>query len=138
MVYDDRHDGMVGERSVAQLVNDLSEQTSRLVRGEMKLATAEIQSKGKRFGMGAGIAGAAGVIALFGAATLIAAAVLALALVLPAWASALIIGGALMLFAGGLGLMGKQRVQQAAPPMPQEAAESVRKDIDTVRETMSS
>lgn len=138
MIYEDRHDGTLNERSVAQLVGDLSAQTSRLVRGEMKLAAVEMQSKGKRFGIGAGLAGAAGVAAFFGVATLIVAAVLALALVLPAWASALIIGGALVLFGGALGLLGKQQIQRASPPVPREAVDSVRQDIDTVRETIRS
>ncbi|EHR49823.1 Protein of unknown function (DUF1469) [Saccharomonospora marina XMU15] len=133
MVYQ-RHDAMVDERSVAQLVTDLSEQTSRLVRDEMKLAMAELQSKGKHLGVGAGLAGAAGVIAFFGAGTMLAAAVLALALVLPAWAAALVIGGGLLLLAGLIGLIGKGQVRRAGPPVPREAVDSVRKDIDTVRE----
>lgn len=135
VVYDDQRDG-VGRRSVAQLVNDLSVQTSRLVRDELKLARAEMQVKGRRFGLGAGMAGAAGLIALFGLGVFIAAAVLALALVLPAWAAALVVGGALMLFAGLLGLIGKKQVQKATPPMPREALDSVRADIDSVKETM--
>ncbi|OQO89400.1 phage holin family protein [Saccharomonospora piscinae] len=133
MVYEDQRDG---QRSVAQLVNDLSAQVSRLVRDEMMLARAELQAKGKRFGMGAGMAGAGGVIALYGLAVLITAAVLALALVLPAWAAALVVGGALMLLAGLLALVGRQQIRKGAPPMPREAVESVRRDIDTVKETM--
>lgn len=136
MVYDDRHDGKVDDRTVAQLVNDLSEQTSRLVRNEAKVAISEMKTKGKRFGIGAGLAAGAGVIALYALGVLIAAAVLALAIVLPAWASALIIGGGMLLFAGVLGLVGKQQVQRATPPIPRETVLSVRKDIDTVRERM--
>lgn len=135
MVYQQR-DAMVDERSVAQLVTDLSEQTSRLVRDELKLAMAEMQSKGKRFGVGAGLAGAAGVVAFFGAGTLLAAAVLALALVLPAWAAALVIGGGLVLLAGLFGLIGRSQVRRATPPLPREAVDSVRKDIDTVKERL--
>ncbi|EHY90855.1 phage holin family protein [Saccharomonospora azurea] len=135
MVYDQQRDA-VGQRSVAELVNDLSAQMSRLVRNEMLLARAEIQAKGKRFGAGAGMAGAGGVIALYGLAVLITAAVLALALVLPAWAAALVVGGALMLLAGLLALVGKRQVQKASPPIPRESLESVRKDIDVVKETM--
>ncbi|PXY27330.1 phage holin family protein [Prauserella muralis] len=136
MVYDGHRDSLVEERSVAQLVNDFSEQTSRLVKDEMKLAVAEMQSKGKRLGAGAGLAGAAAVIAWFGGGALVAAAVLALALVLPGWASALVIGGALLLVAGVLGLAGKRQVSQATPPMPREATESVRRDVDTVKENL--
>jgi hypothetical protein len=137
MVYEERHgNGMASERTVAQLVTDLSEQSSRLVRDEMKLAMTEIQGKAKRLGVGAGLAGAAGVIALFALGTLIATAVLAIDLVLPAWAAALIVGGALVLLAGLLALVGRQQMKRATPPMPREAVISVRKDIDTVRERM--
>ncbi len=135
MVYEEQRDA-VGQRSVAQLVNDLSAQVSRLVRDEMKLARAEMQTKGKRFGLGAGMAGAGGLMALFGLGVLVAAAVLALALVLPAWAAALVVGGVLLLLAGLLGLLGRKQVQKATPPMPRESIESVRKDIDTVKERM--
>ncbi|WP_048876724.1 phage holin family protein, partial [Saccharomonospora saliphila] len=96
MVYDEQRDALVGERSMAQLVNDLSAQTSRLVRDEMMIAVAEMKAKGKRVGLGAGLAGAGGLLAFYGTAVLIVAAVLALALVLPGWAAALIVGGALM------------------------------------------
>ena len=136
VVYEEQRDAVMGERSVAQLVNDLSEQTSRLVRDELMIALAEVKAKGKRVGLGAGLAGAGGLFALFGLAVLVVAAVLALALVLPAWAAALIVGGALLLFAGLLALVGKNQVQKASPPVPQEAVASVRADIDSVRERM--
>lgn len=136
MVYEEQRDAVMGERSVAQLVNDLSEQTSRLVRDELTIALAEVKAKGKRVGLGAGLAGAGGLFAFFGLAVLVVAAVLALALVLPAWAAALIVGGALLLFAGLLALVGKTQVQKVSPPVPQEAVASVRKDIDSVRERM--
>jgi Flp pilus assembly protein TadB len=135
VVYDEQRDA-VGQRSVAQLVNDLSSQVSRLVRDEIKLAKAEMQVKGKRLGIGAGMAGAGGMLAFFGLAVLVAAAVLALALVLPAWAAALVVGGALLLLAGMLALVGGKQVRKATPPMPRESIESVRRDIDVVRERM--
>lgn len=133
MEYEERRDVALENRSVSDLVNDMSEQVSRLVRDEMKLAVAELQTKGKRFGMGAGLAGMAGLVALFGAFALVAAAIFALGLVLPWWASALIVGGALLLFAGLLGLAGKSQVQKAVPPIPSEAKESVQRDVETVK-----
>ncbi|MCK5757213.1 MAG: phage holin family protein, partial [Mycobacterium sp.] len=79
------------EPSVGQLVSQLSEQTSRLVRDEMRLAQKELQQSVKHAGIGAGMIGAAGLLAVLGLATLIAGAVAALALVLPVWASAVIV-----------------------------------------------
>jgi Flp pilus assembly protein TadB len=124
----------VRDRSVAQLVQDMSDQLRRLVRDELRLATEELKLKGRRAGVGAGLAGAAGVIALYGGGTLIAAAVLALALVLPAWASALVIGGVLLLIGGIAGLLGRSRLKAAVPPMPREAVAGLAKDVRAIRD----
>ncbi|MEV6909017.1 phage holin family protein [Amycolatopsis sp. NPDC051071] len=121
------------DRSVGELVSDLSDEVKRLVRDEMRLAAVELRGKGKRMGIGAGLFGAAGLFALFGLATLIAAVVLALALVMPAWLAAVVTGAALLLIAGISALVGKKEVASATPPVPEEAIEGVRKDVDTVK-----
>jgi uncharacterized membrane protein YqjE len=114
-------------------VKQLSEQTSTLVRQEMRLAQAELQEKGKRAGIGAGMFGASGLVAFFGAATLIAAAVLALATAVDAWLAALIVAVVLLLVAGVAALLGKKQVEQATPPAPEQAIESVKRDVETVK-----
>jgi hypothetical protein len=73
--------------STGQLIGQLTEQISRLVRDEARLAQAEVTQKAKRLGVGAGLFGGAGLVAFFGLAALITAAILALALVLPDWLS---------------------------------------------------
>ena len=123
----------VEDRAIGLLIGDLSDQTRRLVRDELRLATSELREKGKHAGAGAGLAGAAGVIALFGGGALIAAAVLALALVVPAWLSALLIGGALLVIGGIAALVGRRQLSSATPPVPQEAAAGVAKDVQAVR-----
>ena len=119
--------------SVGDLVKQLSEQTSTLVRQEMRLAQAELQEKGKKAGIGAGMFGAGGLVAFFGAATLIAAAVLALSTGLEPWLSALIVGVVLLIAAGVAALMGKKQIEQATPPAPEQAIQSVKRDVDTVK-----
>lgn len=121
--------------STGELVRRLSEDVSRLIRDELRLARLEMTRKGKRAGMGAGLLGAAGVVALFGGGALVATAILALALVLPAWASALIVGAALLAIAGLLALVGKEQVSRAAPPTPDEAMRSLKADFDVVKES---
>ncbi|MGH2741332.1 MAG: phage holin family protein [Thermoleophilaceae bacterium] len=121
------------DESIGDLVKQLSEQTSTLVRQEMRLAQAELQEKGKRAGIGAGMFGASGLVAFFGAATLIAATVLALATALDPWLSALIVGVALLLVAGVAALLGKKQVEQATPPAPEQAIQSVKRDVETVK-----
>ncbi|MFI6307866.1 phage holin family protein [Amycolatopsis thailandensis] len=126
------------ERSVGELVSDLGDEVKRLVRDEMRLAVFELQAKGKRMGLGAGLFGAAGIFALFGLATLIAAVVLALALVMPAWLAAVVTGAALLLIGGLSAIVGKKEVSSATPPVPEEAIEGVREDVETVKQGVRS
>ncbi|WP_347060203.1 phage holin family protein [Blastococcus sp. HT6-30] len=121
--------------STGQLIGQLTEQISRLVRDEARLAQAEVTQKAKKLGVGAGLFGGAGLVAFFGAAALITAAILALALVLPGWLAALIVGVVLLAVAGVLALLGKKDVQQGSPPVPTEAVSSVKTDIATVKES---
>ena len=120
--------------TVGELARQLPEQISRLVREELRLAQLEMTQKGKRAGIGAGMLGGGGVIALYGVAALLAGAVLALTLVLPAWASALIVGGALLLVSAALAGLGRKRVQQAMPPVPQQTQASVEADVEEIKE----
>ncbi|MGK3201699.1 phage holin family protein [Amycolatopsis sp. MEPSY49] len=122
------------DRSVGELVTDLTDEVKRLVRDEMRLAVFELQRKGKKMGVGAGLFGAAGLFALFGAGTLVAAAVLALALVLPGWLAAVIVAVVLFLIAGVAALIGKKEVTQGVPPVPEEAISGVREDVETVKQ----
>ncbi|HLU72210.1 MAG TPA: phage holin family protein [Nonomuraea sp.] len=117
-----------------KLVSDLSEQVSRLVRDELRLARLEITRKGKRAGIGAGAVGAAGVIAFLGGALLVTAVVLLLALVMPAWLAAAIVAVVLLAAAAVLGLAGKKQVQRSVPPVPEETIASVKADIGAVKE----
>ncbi|WP_410598163.1 phage holin family protein [Amycolatopsis sp. lyj-90] len=126
------------DRSVGELLSDLSDEVKRLVRDEMRLAVVELQGKGKRMGLGAGLFGVAGLFALFGLATLIAAVVLALALVMPAWLAAVVTGAALLLIGGLSAIVGKKEIASATPPVPEEAIEGVRKDVDTVKQGVRS
>ncbi|MDQ7908142.1 phage holin family protein [Phytohabitans sp. ZYX-F-186] len=116
------------------LVRQAAEQISRLVRDELALARVEMVQKGKRAGTGAGLLGGGGVIALFGLAALLTAAGLALAEALPGWLSALIVAAALFAVAGVLALAGRRQVARGVPPVPREAAGSLRADLGEVRE----
>ncbi|MBF6192476.1 phage holin family protein [Nocardia implantans] len=121
-------------RSVSELVEDATTQLSRLIRDELQLARVEMREKGKRFGLGAGLAGVAALLAFYGGAALVAAAVLGLTEVLPGWASALIVAGALLVVAAVLGLAGKKSVAEASPPIPREAVDGVREDIEVIKD----
>lgn len=124
------------DKSVGELVRNLSEDLSRLVRDEIHLAQAEVGEKAKKAGIGIGAFGGAGVVALYGLGVLIAAAVLALALVVPAWLSALIIGVVLFVIAGIAALVGRKKLQQAAPPVPTRAIATTKADVAEIKESI--
>jgi hypothetical protein len=117
------------EASVAELVKQLSEQTSRLARQEVELAKAELAIKGKRAGIGAGMFGGAGLVGLYAVGALVTAAIAALATAVDTWLAALIVGVVLAAVAGVVALMGKQKVQEALPPVPEDSVESVKEDV---------
>jgi uncharacterized membrane protein YqjE len=123
------------DKSTGDLVRDLTRLVPQLAREEVELAKAELAEKGKHAGIGAGLFGAAGITALFGVGVLLAAAVLGLAEVMPAWAAALIVAGAVLLVAGVMALIGRKQVSQASPPVPQKAVESTKRDVRAVKES---
>lgn len=125
----------LSDRSIGDLVQQLSQQTATLVRDEMRLAQVELQEKGKRAGLGAGMFGGAGVVALYGVGALIAAAILLIATALEPWLAAVIVGVVLLAVAGVLAMTGKKQVQQATPPKPERAMDSVQKDVEHVKES---
>jgi hypothetical protein len=122
------------DESTAELVRQAAEQISRLVRDELALAKAEMTEKGKKAGVGAGLLGGGGLVALYGVAALLTAIVLGLAEAMPAWLAALIVAVLLFAVAGVMAVLGRKEVQQATPPVPQEAVDSVKADIDEVKE----
>jgi membrane protein len=117
------------ERPVAELLKELSEQTSTLVHQELELAKLELAEKGKRAGAGAGMFGGAGMVGLYAVGALTAAIVLLLATAMDGWLAALIVAAAYGVLAGGLALAGRSQVKQAGPPVPQQATESVKEDV---------
>ena len=124
----------VSEQSTGELIKLLSEQVSTLVRDELKLAQLEMTRKGKQAGIGAGMLGGGGLLALYGIGCLIACAIIGISRVLAPWLSALVVGVALLAVAGIVALVGKSRLQQATPPVPQEAVQSVKADVDEIKE----
>jgi hypothetical protein len=122
------------ERSTGELVKLLSEQVSVLVRDELKLAQLEMTRKGKQAGVGAGMLGGSGVVALYGVGCLLACAIIALSGVVAAWLAALIVGAALLAAAAAAALVGKGRLQKATPPVPEETVDSIKTDIEEITE----
>lgn len=120
--------------TTGELIGQLTEQLSTLVRNEARLAQAEVTQKAKRLGIGAGLFGGAGLLGFLGLAVLVSAAVLGLAEVLAPWLAALVVAVVLFAVAGVLALVGKKDVAQAAPPIPTQAIAGVQADVATVKQ----
>jgi hypothetical protein len=118
------------ERPIGDLVKQLANQTSTLVRQEIDLARAELSEKGRVAGQGAGLLGGATVVGLLAAGALTACVVLALSEVLDPWLAALIVAVVLGAVAALLGVRGRARVRDATPPIPQQTVETVKEDVE--------
>ncbi|MGQ0845364.1 MAG: phage holin family protein [Sporichthyaceae bacterium] len=124
------------EMSTGELFAELSRTTSNLVRDEIRLATAELTEKGKHAGVGIGMFGAAGVVALFGGGALVATAIAGLATAMDTWVAALIVTVTLFAVAAVLALTGKKQVGEATPPKPEQAMAGMKADVETVKESL--
>ena len=116
------------DRSVADLVKQLSDQTTMLVRQEIELAKAELAVKGKQAGIGAGMFG------LYALGALTACVILLLATAVTAWLAALIVTAIYGAIAGVLALTGKNKVKQGVPPVPEQTVESVKEDVEWTKQ----
>ncbi|MFF3418529.1 phage holin family protein [Streptomyces sp. NPDC002698] len=123
----------VGHEPVGELVQQASQQLTELVRGEMKLAQAEMKEKGKRYGKSGGLLGGASLAGFLMLQALVASAIAAVTLLLPVWAAALIVTAALGAIAAVLALSGKKQVGKASPPTPQSTIENVKADVAEIK-----
>ncbi|MEU6367034.1 phage holin family protein [Streptomyces sp. NPDC046931] len=120
---------------MGRLVQQASQQLTELVRGELRLAQAEMTEKGKRYGKGGGLFGGAGVAGFLALEALVATTIAALAVPLPVWAAALIVTAVLGVIAAVLAMNGKRQVGRAAPPAPKQTIENVKADVAEIKES---
>jgi hypothetical protein len=123
-------DADLRERSLGELFGKLSNETSTLIRQEMELARAELTEKGKEAGKGAGLFGGAGAVALLGAGALTAGIILLLDLAIAGWLAAILVGLVYVAVAAVLGLKGRDRIQAATPPVPEQTVDTVKEDVE--------
>ena len=119
----------VEEQSLGELFATMSRDMSLLVRQEIDLAKRELGEAAKRAGMGAGLLGGAGTIALWGLFLLCFAAGFGVAAGanIPIWAGFLTVGGAFLILAAGLGAFGALSLKKIGPP--QRTMHSVKADL---------
>jgi uncharacterized membrane protein YqjE len=115
--------------STGELVKELSEQTTTLVRKEIELAKAELSQKGKVAGEGAGMFGGAGVLGLLALGTLTTMILALLDKAMDLWVAALIVTLAYGAIAAVLALAGRDRIKKGMPPAPEQTVETVKEDV---------
>jgi hypothetical protein len=121
------------EKSLGQLVSEISEQAARLVRAEIDLAKAEITGRAQQLGVGAALVAVGGVLALYLLAAGIALTIIVLDLWVDLWLAALIVCVLLLIVIAILVLIGINRIKAGSPPTPAKAIEGVQEDIATVK-----
>ncbi|MFF3757669.1 phage holin family protein [Streptomyces sp. NPDC004288] len=122
------------EASVGDLVSRASAQIAELVREEMRLARAEMSQKGRRYGVGGGLFGGAGLLGLLAAQALVVALIGAFALVLPLWAAGLVSAVLLAAVAALTAAVGKRQIAKAGAPIPEQAIDGVKADVAEIKE----
>jgi uncharacterized membrane protein YqjE len=133
MAMNDGHLTEARERPTAELLKEFSDQTTTLLRKEIALAKVEVAEKGKQAAVGAGMFGGTGLFGVFAFGALTAAIILVLATAMDAWLAALIVAVAYGAIAGILALIGRSRVKRAGPPVPEQAVDSTKEDLEWVK-----
>jgi uncharacterized membrane protein YqjE len=126
------------ERPVAELLKQLANETTTLVKQELELAKAEMREKAGKAGPGVGMWGAAGVTGLLALGSLTAFLILALDGAMPNWLAALIVGLVYAAIAGVLYLRGKQKVEEAGSPVPEQTVETLKEDVQWAKHPTTS
>jgi uncharacterized membrane protein YqjE len=121
------------DRPVGELLSELAEQTSTLVRQELALARAELVEKGRHAGIGAGLIGGGGALALFAFGALTAALILLLDLAMAGWLAALIVAVAYGAVAAVLALRGRREIEASTPVVPEQTVETLKEDVEWAR-----
>jgi uncharacterized membrane protein YqjE len=117
------------DQSIGELVKELATETSTLVRQELDLAKAEMTERGRQASKGAAMFGAAAAAGLLAAGALTACLIAALDLVMATWLAALIVAVVYGAVAGALAMTGRKQIREATPPVPEQAIDSVKEDV---------
>jgi hypothetical protein len=124
---------MTPETGIGGTTKRIADRARSIIRLEIELARLELQRKLQQIGTGLGLGAGAAVLVFYAIGFLLAAAAAGLATTLPVWASLLIVAGAVLLIAAGLGIAARRSIQRSGPPVPQQAIEEARKTGDALR-----
>ena len=116
----------------------VGEGVATLAQQELQLAKAELGEKGRKAGAGASLMGAAAALGLLAGGAFTAFLILALDGLMPNWLAALLVGAAYAVVAGILFFMGKERVREAGPLIPEQTIDSVKEDVQWAKTQIGS
>jgi len=121
------------DRSLGELLGDLSREVTTLVRQEMALAKAEVGQKASKIGKDVGFIAAGGLVAYAGVLALVAFLILALDHVMPLWAAALVVGLVVAGAGAALVMQGLNHLRKA-DLAPRETIETLKEDARWMKE----
>jgi hypothetical protein len=124
--------GAADQRSLGEVVSDLSTDLSTLMRQEVALAKAELKDEVTKVGKGAGMLGGAGFAGWFALLFLSLALMFLLDNWLPVEAAALITTGVWAVVAAVLAVIGRKELQEANPHLPQ-TQQTLKEDVQWAR-----
>lgn len=119
----------MGDRSAGDIVQSVMRDVGEVVRGEVRLARAEMTDKAKQAGKAGGMFGGAAVCGLLGAAALVAAAIAGLANLMPLWAAAGVVALVLLCIAAVMFLAGRSKLKEVSP-VPERTVETLKEDVE--------
>src|SRR4051794_21124452 len=121
--------GDLRDAGIGELLKQLSQETATLVRQELDLAKAEMTVKAKEGGKGAGLLGGGAVAALLFLGSLTATVMGILDTFMDFWVAALIVTVIWGAVAAVLAVQGRNKLKEATPPVPEQAQQSVKEDV---------
>lgn len=120
------------ERSLGEIVGDVAQDLSTLVKQEMDLAKVELKQEATKAGKGAGLLGGAGVAGHMALVFVSLTLLFALDLALPRWASALIVTALWVVIAAVLAVTGRSALKKAHPELP-KTQQTLKEDAEWAR-----
>jgi uncharacterized integral membrane protein len=120
------------DRSVKEIIEAISPQAQELMNKQVELARTELVPVGKQAGIAAGLLAIGAVFMLVFLIILSYAGVQLLNLILPEWASALIVSGILLVIGGALAGMGAGRLR-TLDPVPRRTISAFRQNVEWLK-----
>ncbi|HSF22675.1 MAG TPA: phage holin family protein [Blastocatellia bacterium] len=129
----DRPDETLPRESFGQLLSQLATHSAALVRDEVALARQEMRESARSLRMGIVTLAIGALIGWIALATLAAAAVIGLANLMNPEYAALIVGGALAVFGGGVAMVGINRLKRTNLT-PEQTVQTLEEDKQWLKE----